>query len=82
MFLKFLVRTIIFPGIDFYYKCLTKRLASRTSLSGLVVKFSMLHFSSPGLVPGIELHHSFISDHAAMADHVQNRGKLATDISS
>ena len=43
---------------------------------GLVVKFSTLHFSSPGSVP----RHGprpLISSHAVAVTHVQNRGTLA-----
>ena len=43
---------------------------------GLVVKFGMLCFSSPGLVP----RHGptpLSSGHAVVATHIQNRGRLA-----
>ena len=43
---------------------------------GLMIKFGMLCFVSPGLVPG----HgptTLISGHGVAATHVQNRGRLA-----
>ena len=43
---------------------------------GLVVKFSVLHFSGPGSDPG----HGrtlFVGGHAVVVTHIQNRGRLA-----
>ena len=43
---------------------------------GIVVKFSALHFGSPGLwvqIQGTDLHHS--SSNAVAASHIQNRGR-------
>ena len=42
---------------------------------GLVVKFSVLHFSSLGLVPGSRL--IPLISHAVAATRIQNRGRLA-----
>ena len=43
--------------------------------SGVVVRFGMLCFGEPGLVPRRKTtHHS--SGHAVAASHIQNRGRL------
>ena len=44
--------------------------------SGLVVKFSVLHFSSPSLVPGYRPT-PLASSHTVAATHIQNTGRLA-----
>ena len=54
---------------------------SRGQPHGLVVKFSALRFGSLGLVPGCGPPPLF-SSRAVAATHVQNRGRLATDVSS
>ena len=36
-----------------------------------MVKFSVLCFGSLGLVPGVDLHHSCVSDPAVVAPHIQ-----------
>ena len=43
---------------------------------GLVVKFGVLHFGSPGLVPRCRPTLT-VSSHTVAATHVQNRGRLA-----
>ena len=48
---------------------------------GLVVKFGMLHFGSLGSVS----RHGptpLVGGHAVAMTHIQNRGRLATDVSS
>ena len=47
---------------------------------GLVLKFNVLHLGRPGLVP----RHGptpLVGSHAVVATHLQNRGRLATDVS-
>ena len=54
---------------------------SRGQPRGLVVKFSVLYFSNPGLVPGCRPI-LFVNCHAVVATYIQNRRRLATDVSS
>ena len=49
----------------------------------VVVKFACSASAAQGSwvqIPGVDLHHS--SSHAVVASHIQNRGRLATDVSS
>ena len=56
---------------------------TRASVSGLVVKFSTLHFGSLGLVlePNPDLHCS-VSGHAVLVVHTLKNRKTGTDVSS
>ena len=54
----------------------------RASPGGLVVMFGALCFSSPGSVPGHGPTPLTLSGHAVTVAHVQNRGRLATDVNS
>ena len=60
------------------YKTILKKM--KASPGGLVVKFSTLYSVARVQSPGVDLHHS--SGHAVVAAHKQNRGRLATDVSS
>ena len=65
----------------YVWQLMIKNTKHWASPGGLVVKFSMLHFGCPGSF----LRHGptpLISGHALMAAHVQNKGRLATDVSS
>ena len=48
---------------------------------GLVIKFSVLCFSSLGLVPGCGPT-PLVCSHAVAVTHIQNRGRLGTDVNS
>ena len=64
-------------------KCTDREVQSRGWARGRVVKSSTLRFSSLGVqvwIPGADLHHS--SSRAVVATPIQNRGRLATDVSS
>ena len=53
----------------------------RASPGGLRVKFSALCFGDPGSDPGwITI--PLVSGHAVVVSHIQNGGRLATDVSS
>ena len=64
-----------------WQKYLCQKLLTWSSPDSLVVKFGTLCFGSPGSIP----RHGprpLISGHAVVAAHIQNRERLATDISS
>ena len=74
------LRSLVYIYMFLIFTTICQRRYYWVSPGGLVVKFSTLHFSSPG--SSVQEPTPLLSGHAVVAAHIQNRERLATDASS